>query len=518
MAIPPPDSPDSRLEQLVEHVVQLASGRLEARLAPSPAADEIDAVIVGINMLAEELEALNDDLEARVVERTHQLEEAQRQLERLAMYDPLTNLANRNLLADRIAQAMARAERDEDPASVLVLDLDGFKAVNDSFGHAVGDLLLVEVASRLGGVARKSDTVARLGGDEFALVILDATADQVLDVADRIMVTLSAPVPAGDRTCWVSASIGVRFAAPGDTAEVLLRDADTAMYVAKARGRGDVQVYEPTMHKAALRRVRLADELRVALTSGQLRVHYQPIVELATGRTTAVEALVRWQHPVRGLLRADDVIPVAEETGLIVAVDHWVLDAVGAQIAAWRTTASDATRLRAHVNISPITFRSPGFADDVIAGLVRRGVRTDEVLLEVTATQMMGEDTQTMAAMDALKAAGVGVAIDDFGAGCSSLGYVRRRLVDVIKIDRSLVTGLDADPSRRRVAAALLAVVDAFGLTAVAEGVQTAAEAAQLEALGCRYGQGFLWGEAVPADMLAMLPFVRMPTQATTLR
>jgi diguanylate cyclase len=385
-----------------------------------------------------------------------------------------------------------------------VLDLDGFKAVNDSFGHATGDLLLVEVGRRLRAVARKSDTVARLGGDEFALVILDATVEQVLDVADRIMLTLSAPVLAGDRSCWVSASIGVRFAVRGETAGVLLRDADTAMYVAKARGRGDVQVYEPRMHTAALRRVRLADELRAALTSGELRVHYQPIVELATGRTTAIEALVRWQHPLRGLLPADDVIPVAEETGLIVSVDQWVLDAVGAQIAAWRMTTSNAAQLSVHVNISPITFRSPGFAEDVVASLTRSGADVADVMLEVTETQMMGEDMQTMAAMDALKAAGVGVAIDDFGAGCSSLGYVRRQLVDVIKIDRSLVTGLDADPNQRRVAAALLAVVDAFGLTAVAEGVQTDAEATELRALGCRYGQGFLWGAAVPAEELAV--------------
>ncbi|MBA3907499.1 MAG: EAL domain-containing protein [Pseudonocardiales bacterium] len=511
MAPPTPDPPDPRLEQLVELVVQLASGRLRTRMDPSSASDEIDAVIVGINMLAEELEALNEDLEERVAERTQQLEMAQLQLERLALYDPLTDLANRTLLGDRIAQAMAGADRDHAPPAVIVLDLDGFKAVNDSFGHAVGDLLLVEVARRLRGVARRSDTVARLGGDEFALVILDATADQVLDVADRIKLALGAPVLAGDRSCWVSASIGVRFAARDETAGVLLRDADTAMYVAKARGRGDVQVYEPRMHTAALRRVRLADELRAALSSGELRLHYQPIVELATGHTTAVEALVRWQHPVRGLLSADDVIPVAEETGLIVAVDQWVLDAAGAQIAAWRTTESSAARLSVHVNISPITFRSPGFAEEVLVSLARRGVRAADVMLEVTETQMMGEDTQTMAAMDALQAAGVGVAIDDFGAGCSSLGYVRRQLVDVIKIDRSLVAGLDADPSQRRVAAALLAVVDAFGLTAVAEGVQTHAEAAQLRALGCRYGQGFLWGGAVPAAELAIPPDVSFP-------
>ncbi len=485
--------------------MQLASGELSARMDPSSASDEIDAVIVGVNMLAEELEALNDDLEGRVAERTQQLEEVQQQLERLALYDPLTGLANRTLLADRIAQATARADRDETPPAVLVLDLDGFKAVNDSFGHAVGDQLLIEVACRLRAVARKSDTVARLGGDEFALVVLDAADEQVLDVADRIMLALSAPVQAGERSCWVSGSIGVRFAGRGETSGILLRDADTAMYVAKASGRGGIQVYEPVMHTAALRRVRQADELRGALAASELRVHYQPIVELASGATTAVEALVRWEHPIHGLLSADDVIPGAEETGLIVSLDHWVLDAALAQMALWQATAPTTGELRINVNVSPITIRSPGFTEEVLLCLAKHGVRAREVMLEVTETQMMGEDAQTMAAMEALQMAGVGVAIDDFGAGCSSLGYVRRQLVDIIKIDGTLVAGLDSDPNQRRVTAALLAVVEAFGLAAVAEGVQTEAEAAELQSLGCRYGQGFLWGKAVSATEMTAL-------------
>jgi EAL domain-containing protein (putative c-di-GMP-specific phosphodiesterase class I) len=274
--------------------------------------------------------------------------------------------------------------------------------------------------------------------------------------------------------------------------------------VAKARGRGGVQVYEPVMHTAALRRVRQADELRGALAAGELRVHYQPIVELATGATTAVEALVRWEHPIHGLLSADDVVPAAEETGLIVSLDQWVLDAAVAQMAIWQATVPTTAELRLNVNISPITLRSPGFAEDVLLCLAQHGVRTRDVMLEVTETQMMGEDPPTLQAMETLHTAGVGVAIDDFGTGCSSLGYVRRKFVDIIKIDRSLITGLDSDPSQRRIAAALLAVVDAFGLTAVAEGVQTEAEVAALHELGCRYGQGYLWGEARPADELAV--------------
>lgn len=504
--LPAPEQRDQRLDQLVELVVELASGRLGSRMAPSPVADEIDAVIVGVNMLAEELQALTVDLEERVAERTRQLEQAQEQLERLALYDPLTGLANRTLLADRLGQAMSRAERGSSPPAVLVLDLDGFKAVNDSFGHSVGDLLLVEVAGRLRTVVRDTDTVARLGGDEFAVVVLDAATERVLEVAGRIRAALGTPVEVGGQSCWVGASIGVCFATRGQAADTLLRDADTAMYVAKTRARGGVQVYEPAMHTAALSRMRQAEELRAAMTAGQLRVYYQPIVDLGTGRTTGAEALVRWQHPVHGMLVADDFLPVAEDTGLVVAMDEWVLDIAVAQLARWRESLPEALRgFALHVNISPVGFRSPRFADDVVACLARHGVAPRDLTLEITEAQFRAEDAQTVQAMGALRAAGIGVAIDDFGTGSSSLRYVRRLSIGVVKIDRSLITGLDADPRQFRIVAAVLEVVDALGLAAIAEGVETAAQAELLRGLGCRYGQGYHWGRPVPAATMATL-------------
>jgi len=502
---PTAESPDERLDELVELVVELASGHLGARRAPSAAGDRIDAVTVGLNMLAEELQALNEDLEQRVVERTHQVEQAHRQLQRLALYDPLTGLANRTLLADRIDQAMAGLDRGVEPPAVLLLDLDGFKVVNDSFGHVVGDRLLVEVARRLQEVVRDTDTVARLGGDEFAVVAAATTATRAIEIAGRIQDALKRPIQAGAHQCWVGTSIGIRMAEPGQTAETLLRDADTAMYVAKGQGRGGVRFFEPAMHATALVRVRVAEELRTAISDDQLEMHYQPIVELDGERITGVEALVRWRHPVRGLLGPEQFIDVAEDTGLVVPLGGWVFETAIAQLARWRADVLGRTAFGMHVNVSPLELRSPSFAEDVLGRLVRSGAVATDLVVEITETQLMGEDPQTARTLDTLRTAGVGVAIDDFGSGYSSIGYIRRLFVDTIKVDRSLVADVDTDAQQHRVAAAILTLVEAFGLTAVAEGVETAAQAAHLRALGCRYGQGYLWGRPVPADVMTGL-------------
>jgi diguanylate cyclase (GGDEF)-like protein len=499
------ESPDERLDQLVELVVELASGHLGARMPPSEAGDRIDAVTVGLNMLAEELQALSEDLEQRVVERTHQVEQAHRQLERLALYDPLTGLANRTLLADRINQAMTGVDRGAQPPAVLLLDLDGFKVVNDSFGHVVGDRLLVEVARRLQEVVRETDTVARLGGDEFAVVAAATTATRAIEIAGRVQDALKRPIQAGPHQCWVGTSIGIRMAEPGHTAETLLRDADTAMYVAKGQGRGGVRFFEPAMHATALVRVRVAEELRTAISSDQLEMHYQPIVELEGARTVGVEALVRWRHPVRGLLGPEHFIDVAEDTGLVVPLGGWVLDTAITQLARWRAGVLGRAGFAMHVNVSPLELRSPSFAEDVLGRLARARAAATDLVVEITETQLMGEDPQTARTLDTLRSAGVGVAIDDFGSGYSSIGYIRRLFVDTIKIDRSLVSDVDTDPQQHRVAAAILTLVEAFGLTAVAEGVETAAQAEHLRALGCRYGQGYLWGRPVPVEAMTGL-------------
>ncbi|WP_460869647.1 putative bifunctional diguanylate cyclase/phosphodiesterase [Rhodococcus aerolatus] len=491
---------DPRVAHLVGLVVELAAGGLE----PAVAAQAAESLTREVSTLAAELTSMHLELEDRVAERTRLLEDARHQLERLALYDPLTGLANRGLLVDRITHAVARAGRGAEVPAVLVLDLDGFKAVNDGFGHPVGDLLLVEVARRLLGVARGTDTVARLGGDEFAMV-LDGSRQGALEVADRVLQALGHPIEVGGHSCWVSTSVGVAYGSAGASAQTLLRDADTAMYAAKARGRGRVEVFEPAMHAAALRRVQVADQLRRGMATGELVVHYQPVVDLGTERVAGVEALVRWQHPERGLVTPGEFIEVAEDGGLVVVLGQWVREVAITQLARWRVGVLDAGPFGLHLNTSPVELRSARFAEGVLACLHRHGVAAVDVVLEITETQLLTEDTQTVSAITALRDAGVGVAIDDFGTGHSSLSYLRRSLVDVVKVDRAVVAGLDTDPRQHRVAAAILGVVDAYGLLSVAEGVQTRGEADQLRDLGCHYGQGWLWGPAVDADTITPL-------------
>src|SRR6478672_6542322 len=326
---------DHRLEQLVDLIVQLAAGDLSARLEPSEAADSVDAVITGINLLADELDHIYRTLEDRVAERTLALDQARIELERLALNDSLTGLANRTLLGDRIRQAMARADRGARPPSVLVLDLDEFKTINDGLGHSAGDQILVEVARRITSVVRETDTVARWGGDEFAILMPDATEDDALRVAERALKELQSPLTVGDRAVWAGASIGLCFGLRGQSADNLLRDADTAMYAAKANGRGNVQIFRPEMHHAAKERLHIASDFGAAIAQSQLLLYYQPIVELSNRRIIGAEALVRWRHPIRGLLQPTDFITIAEDSGHIIELGHWVVAAAIRQLRVW---------------------------------------------------------------------------------------------------------------------------------------------------------------------------------------
>jgi diguanylate cyclase (GGDEF)-like protein len=496
---------DPRLDGLVDLVVQLATGDLAARMEPSAARDAVDAVITGVNLLADELHAVHSDLEQRVAERTSQLRQAKIDLERLALTDALTGLGNRTLLADRIRLANSAAARGQPAPSVLLLDLDEFKTINDSLGHSAGDAVLVEVARRLTSVVRDTDTVARLGGDEFAIVMPQVTEDQVLRVAQRILTALRLPVLVGDRSVWVAASIGVRFGSRGQSRNHLLRDADTAMYAAKARGRGNIQVFQPSMHTAALTRMQVAGELGAAISAGQLLLHYQPLVELDSGCIVGAEALVRWLHPQRGLVPPAEFIAVAEESGLIVDIGHWVLREAISQLARWTPDLAPFPLFQLHVNLSPIEIRRPGVREHIRQVLDQHDVPPFWLAVEITETGLMTGDADGLHTLLDLQSLGVGLSIDDFGTGYSSISYLRRLPIDTVKVDQSLIADIATDPEQSDFVAAILRLIDSVRLRAVVEGIETAQQRTQLLAIGCAYGQGNHFSAAVPAAAMTAL-------------
>lgn len=493
---------DPRLEKLVEGVVRLATGDLSARMEPSGSRDAVDAVITGVNLLAEELQHMYQDLEDRVEQRTAMLQEAQAELHAMAMRDALTGLANRALLAERVAQALQDAGDGSLPPALMMLDLDSFKAINDSLGHVTGDEVLVEVGRRLAGIVRATDTVARLGGDEFAILVPRATEDAVNGIAHRALESLQHSIEVGTVSVWAPASIGVRIGRAGESFAQLMRDADIAMYRAKSRGRNNVQIFHPRMLDASQERSRVAAELRSALGSDQLQLHYQPIVELRTGRITGVEALVRWQHPDRGAISPEAFINVAEDTGLIVDLGRWVLHEAVSQVQRWDRQIPFHPPFRLHINLSATELQRADLVSDLRSTLDAHGIDPSRLILEITETVLMtreAEETQTLAELLQL---GVGVDIDDFGTGYSSISYLRSLPVDTVKVDQSLIAGMGTDPEQRGFVGAVLQLIAAAGLQAIAEGIETAEQAEQLSSLGCAYGQGYFFGRPGPAAQL----------------
>jgi diguanylate cyclase (GGDEF)-like protein/PAS domain S-box-containing protein len=425
------------------------------------------------------------------------------ELSRQAVHDSLTGLPNRTLLGDRLSQALAGAARRNAPVSVLFLDLDQFKAVNDANGHLVGDDLLIQVAGRLKTAIRPFDTLARFGGDEFVVVCEDADVEEGQRIAERLSASLKDPINVGGNPQYISASIGIAVSPPLEAdPNALLRYADTAMYDAKARGRSRSRVFDASLATESKDRMALTRDLRDALREGAFEVHYQPVVELATGRVLGLEALTRWYHPVRGLISPSTFVPIAEESGIIAAFDQWVLKRAcidGAKLLAAGVLTTDAVL---SVNISARNVGDPNLVEIVRDVATSAGFPLEALELEVTETAIMAEVPTIRGVLEGIRHLGVGIALDDFGTGYSSLAFVRLLPVATMKIDRSFIRNITIQPHDRAICATVIDLARAMGLRTIAEGVETLEQLSILQRMGCDAGQGFLWNRAMPLNEL----------------
>jgi len=449
-----------------------------------------DGRIIDVEITSHRLEFAGRDAVLVAVQDVTDRNALDAQLRHQAFHDSLTGLSNRALFNDRVEHALGRRIGAGMPV-VLLLDLDRFKLVNDSLGHAVGDEMLVEVARRLDGTVRLGDTVARLGGDEFAILLEDCPDERAEQHATRLLEALSAPMVIGGQHVSATASIGIAVATPGISAGDLLRNADVAMYRAKSAGGGVYQVFQPAMYAAALRQMELLAALRHALDDEQFVVHYQPIIGLEHGGVVGMEALLRWSHPELGLLDPGEFIPVAEESGLIVPIGAWVLREACAAMTRWAADNGDPGAGWVNVNLSGRQLADPNIVEHVRDALASSGLAPQRLTLEITESVLMQDSEANMRRLSALRELGVRLAIDDFGIGYSSLAYLRAFPVDDLKIDKSFIAGIPRDDDALAVVQTILQLARSLGLRVVAEGVETAAQYLALRALGADLVQGF---------------------------
>ncbi|MFI5958007.1 putative bifunctional diguanylate cyclase/phosphodiesterase [Cryptosporangium sp. NPDC051539] len=463
---------------------QMRYGRLDALvawLALSAVLAVLARQFLSLRMTA----SLNSEIDAQRARLTHQ-----------AYHDPLTGLANRALFGERLEFALGP---DPGMPALLLVDLDGFKAVNDTRGHAAGDQLLVAVAGRLKSAVRATDTVARLGGDEFAVLLPGASGEaDAVAVARMVLERVGEPVTLGEGSpVVVRASVGIALADETSTAELLLRDADLALYEAKETGKNQYRVADPELSRSTLGRLRLEEELRAGLDAGEFEVHYQPIVELESERITAVEALVRWRHPTRGLLGPGAFLETAEASGLLPALDGFVLRAACRQVGLWRKSRPTFV---VSVNVCAAHLVDPGLADEVAAALAEASLPAEALMLEVTETALVADLAMAARSLRELADLGVRIALDDFGTGYSSLTYLRTLPIHALKIDRSFVRDLDGNATDEAVTRAILGLAETLGLRPVAEGVEGVSQADRLRDLRCGHAQGFLFAKPMPAS------------------
>lgn len=419
-----------------------------------------------------------------------------------ALHDGLTGLPNRVLFTDRLQRLLARAERlAAHPFAVLFLDLDRFKTLNDSLGHAIGDQLLVATSERLRSCLRGQDTVARLGGDEFSILLEEVEDFSTVNmVVERIQQEFTRPFMLNGHEIYASASIGIALSNKNYCEAVEpLRDADTAMYRAKAAGRGGYAVFDEAMHTHALTLHETENDLRRAIERGELCVFYQPVINLADGNVIGFEALVRWRHPMRGLISPAEFIPIAEETGLIAALDSFVLQEASAQLARWQSEPGTIAPEWISVNLSARGFAQRALADEIRQLLEATSLKPQQIRLEITESVLMADADLALRVLTELHGLGIRLSIDDFGTGYSSLGYLHRFPIHTLKIDRSFVGGAASGLSNLSITSTVITLAHSLGLEVIAEGIETAEQRAQLIALHCRYGQGFLFARPLPA-------------------
>ncbi|HWT92121.1 MAG TPA: EAL domain-containing protein, partial [Solirubrobacteraceae bacterium] len=455
-------------------------------------------------------------LNARDISERRAFEE---QLAHQAFHDPVTGLANRALFAERVRHAVARNRRDHEGIAVIFLDLDDFKTINDSLGHAAGDRVLLEVAQRLAGSIRASDTAARFGGDEFAILLEGIRdAQEAADTADRILASLTVPLALAEKELSLRGSLGIALVEAGSEsagadADDLIRNADAAMYIAKRDGKGGYRLFEPEMHEGVLARLELRADLQRALTANELELHYQPLVRLEDGGLVGFEALLRWNHPQRGLVPPGDFVPFAEETGLIVPIGRWVLREGCRQAVQFNRQHTGAAPLKMSINLSVKQLQHSDVVADVRDALEESRLAPELLTLEITETVVMADTELAVQRLGELKDLGIGLAMDDFGTGYSSLSYLNRFPVDVLKMDRSFLS-LDATSETSDLASAVVAIGQTLHLDVVAEGIEHAEQWETLRELGCDLGQGFHF--ARPMNVDAALDFVRDASEAPT--